>query len=138
MIAGATNVSSRRPQLNAIKLGALVREHRGAADDIEPDVAGEFGNGAALMLDHVAWVLLDEQPERGLGAALAWAVRRNATDLHVLASRATGLLAREGCPNPAREVFVLGGVPEDECQEHSGALFDPAAGRGTRDGVDRE
>ena len=94
MIAGATNVSSRRPQLNAIKLGALVREHRGSADDIEPDVAGEFGNGAALMLDHVAWVLLDEQPERGLGAALAWAVRRNATELHVLASRATGLLAR--------------------------------------------
>ena len=94
MIAGATNVSSRRPQLNAIKLGALVRQHLGAAIDIEPDVAGEFGNGAALMLDHVAWVLLDEQPERGLGAALAWAVRRNATELNVLAAQATGLLAR--------------------------------------------
>ncbi len=94
MITGATNVSSRRPQLNAIKLGALVRQHRGSADEIEPDLAGEFGNGAALMLDHVAWVLLDDQPERGLGAALAWAVRRNATELNVLASQATGLLAR--------------------------------------------
>jgi hypothetical protein len=104
------NEPSRRPQLNAVKLRALVREHSGAADDIEPQVAGEFGNGAALMLDHVAWVLLDEQPERGLGAALAWAVRRNATELHVLAASATGLLARraEGFAYPISVWHVEG------------------------------
>lgn len=51
---------------------------------------------------------------------------------------ASGLLAREGCPDPTREVFVAGGAPLDECQVHSGALFDPAADRGTRDGLDRE
>jgi len=50
----------------------------------------------------------------------------------------TGLLAREGCPDPTREAFVAGEAPGEECQEHSGALFDPAAGRGARDGVDRD
>jgi len=82
---------SRRAQLRAIKLGVLVREYTGVA---EGQVPGEFGGGAALMLDGVAWVLLEDQPERGLGPALAWAVRRDASALHLLAERATGLLAR--------------------------------------------
>lgn len=83
---------SRRAQLLSVKLGALVRDHLGSADGLQP---GEFGGGAALIAaDGAAWVLLDGQPERGLGAALAWALRRDATALHVLAERATGLLAR--------------------------------------------
>lgn len=83
---------SRRAQLLSVKLGALVRDHLGSADGLE---VGEFGGGAALMAaDGAAWVLLDGQPERGLGAALAWALRRDASTLHVLAERATGLLAR--------------------------------------------
>lgn len=83
---------SRRAQLLSVKLGALVRDHLGSSDGLEP---GEFGGGAALMAgDGAAWVLLDGQPERGLGAALAWALRRDARQLHVLAERATGLLAR--------------------------------------------
>lgn len=85
------NESPRRSQLNVLKLRALVRDHLGAPDGGE---AGEFGAGAALLRDGEAWVLLDEQPERGLGAALAWALRRDAVALHVLAERATGLLAR--------------------------------------------
>lgn len=88
------NEPSRRLQLNAIKLGALVSEHLG--DESGPVVAqsGEFGAGAALTVSGGAWVLLDEQPERGLGPALAWALRRGATELNLLAERATGLLAR--------------------------------------------
>ena len=82
---------SRRAQLLSLKLGALVRDHLGSADGLVP---GEFGGGAALAVGSTAWVLLDAQPERGLGAALAWALRRDATELHVLAERATGLLAR--------------------------------------------
>ncbi|HRB03091.1 MAG TPA: hypothetical protein PLP26_06975 [Ilumatobacteraceae bacterium] len=84
---------TRRSQLNAIKLRALVRDHLGVADGELPEV-GEFGGGAALLAGTAAWVLLDERPERGLGAALAWALRRDAAELHVLADHSTGTLAR--------------------------------------------
>jgi len=93
------NQPIRRSQLNAIKLRALVREHLGVDDAALPAGAGEFGGGAALLNDSgggtmAAWILLDERPERGLGAALAWALRRNAVELHVLADQSTGTLAR--------------------------------------------
>lgn len=88
------NQPSRRPQLNAIKLRTLVREHLGVDDGTLPADAGEFGGGAALLVGSAAWVLLDERPERGLGAALAWALRREAAEVHVLADQATGVLAR--------------------------------------------
>lgn len=88
------NQPSRRPQLNAIKLRALVRDHLGVDDASLPVDTGEFGGGAALLNNGVAWVLLDERPERGLGAALAWALRRDATELHVLADKGTGIVAR--------------------------------------------
>lgn len=104
------NPPSRRPQLNAIKLRALVREHLGVDDKVLPADAGEFGAGAALLVEHAAWVLLDEHPERGLGAALAWALRRGAAELHVLADRATGALARraEGFDYPINVWHVDG------------------------------
>ena len=78
----------RRSQLLAVKLAALVGDDAAAAS------RGDFGGGAALMIGDRAWVLLDGQPERGLGGALAWALRREATSLTVLAEAATGLLAR--------------------------------------------
>jgi hypothetical protein len=40
------------------------------------------------------WVLVEDDPERGLGPALAWAHRRGADHLHLLAATDTGLLAR--------------------------------------------
>lgn len=83
--------SDRRAHLNALKLTALVRDHLG--DHPVPD-PGEFSAGAALMHGSDAWVLLDEQPERGLGGALAWAVRHQALTLQVVAETATGTLAR--------------------------------------------
>lgn len=93
------NQPTRRSQLNAIKLRALVRDHLGLDDNALAVEAGEFGGGAAVLCaagtEHAtAWVLLDERPERGLGAALAWALRRDAVELHVVADTATGTLAR--------------------------------------------
>lgn len=78
----------RRAHLLALKLHALMGA---AGQGAEP---GEFGLGAAALADGVAWVLLDQQPERGLGPALAWALRRQATSLVLLAEQATGSLAR--------------------------------------------
>ncbi|CAB4890602.1 unannotated protein [freshwater metagenome] len=79
-----------------MKLKALVRDHLGhdlPAPPAEP--ANSFGRGAALTADGTAWVLLDEQPERSLGAALAWASRQPAlTDVAIIAESATGVLAR--------------------------------------------
>lgn len=84
--------SERRAQLNAMKLSALVREALSpAAPDITP---ASFPGGAALVADGEAWVLLDERPSRGLGAALAWATRAGASHVHVIAESDTGVLAR--------------------------------------------
>ena len=79
-----------REQLLAVKLGALVRD-RAPDAVLQP---GEFGGGAALMARSTAWVLLDDRPERGLGPAVAWALRQNATEVNILAEHAAGMLAR--------------------------------------------
>jgi hypothetical protein len=90
------NDPSRLARLNSIKLTALVRDHLGSDVVFRP---GEFAAGAALCHDdplsaNTAWVLLAEHPERGLGAALAWAMRHGAAALHIVAESGTGLLAR--------------------------------------------
>lgn len=79
-----------RGQLLALKLAALVRDSNPNAE-LQP---GDFGGGAAAMVASSAWVLLDDRPERGLGAALAWALRHDATEVNILAEQATGTLAR--------------------------------------------
>ncbi|MEA3078429.1 MAG: hypothetical protein QOF60_3337, partial [Actinomycetota bacterium] len=63
------------------------------------DRAEEVGlpGGAALRSPGVAWVLVEDQPARGLGAALAWASRHASAEdqLHVLvAAAAAPTLAR--------------------------------------------
>lgn len=80
--------NDRRAQLLALKLRALMGA---AGEGAEP---GDFGLGAAALVDGVAWVLLEQQPGRGLGPALAWALRRQATRLILLTEQATGSLAR--------------------------------------------
>lgn len=93
-IGGAGTVAlmsdERRAQLNALKLRALVAEHTGD----EVDAASGFAPGAALVHGGAAWVLLDDDPARRLGAALAWALRSDAAALHVIAEAGTGVLAR--------------------------------------------
>lgn len=83
---------SRRARLNALKLGALVRDHIGVVD-AQPD---EFGAGAALARDGEVWVLLDDRAESRFGAALVWATRRAASQLHLVVDDEghAGMLAR--------------------------------------------
>ena len=82
---------SRRLQLLAMKLATLARDH--GAEDARA-VPGEFGVGAALLAGTQAWVLVDDEPTRGLGPALAWAIRHGADDLQLVAESGTGVLAR--------------------------------------------
>jgi hypothetical protein len=83
--------SGRRSRLRSVKLHALVRDHLGRDVDAVP---GTFPPGAALTVDGGAWVLAEDDPARGLGPALAWALRSGATSLDLLAERDTGGLAR--------------------------------------------
>jgi hypothetical protein len=87
----------RRRAALAAKLGALV-------DAGWPDAAPGGGEpstnaaGAMLRAGRTGWVLLDERPERGLGAALAWARQQHVDDLHVLADTGAPVLARRAAP----------------------------------------
>ena len=82
--------SERRGRLLGLKLRALVRDHL-ADDTVAEPVA--FPPGSALLHGDVAWVLLDEQPTRRLGAALAWSTRAGADALHVITESGSGVLA---------------------------------------------
>ena len=55
---------------------------------------GTFPGGATLRAGTVGWVLAEDRPERALGGALVWARRHQIAEVHVLAEKATGLLAR--------------------------------------------
>ncbi len=85
------NAPSRRNQLVAIKLRALVGDHL-ATDDVAPGTP--IGVGAALVHGDAAWVYLDDKPGTRLGAALVWAKRSGATTVQVIAEADTGILAR--------------------------------------------
>lgn len=84
---------SRLARLHAVKLAALVRDH-GVTADPQPH---DFPGGAALTIGDAsqeAWVLLADRTGRGLGGAVAWALRRDVGRLHVVADDGTGTLAR--------------------------------------------
>lgn len=89
----------RAARLHSIKLGALVRDHlvaQGATEPVvEPD---EFAGGAALVHGDEGWVLVADRESpgssRGLGGALAWALRRTVAHLHVVVDDGEGGLAR--------------------------------------------
>lgn len=89
-VGGMSDDAERRSRLLGVKLRALVRDHLGR-DVGEPD---EFVPGAAIVDHGTAWVLLDDQPERRLGAAVVWAVRRDVERLELIAEAGTGLLVR--------------------------------------------
>ncbi|MFZ9864270.1 MAG: hypothetical protein ACO3FR_07005 [Ilumatobacteraceae bacterium] len=90
-MTGLPEDPDRRARLLGLTLQSLVRDHFG----IESFVAATgLAKGAAGVADDQAFVLVDEQPGRGLGVALAWAGRHGASRLHVIASAATGVLAR--------------------------------------------
>jgi hypothetical protein len=95
----------RRAALVGVKLAALAREHAGA--DVG-EVTGFGGGAGVIAANGRAWVLVDERPGRGVGAALAWALSRDATSVAILADSATGQLARraEGIDFPIRVFHV--------------------------------
>ncbi len=84
----------RRRAAIAAKLGALVDARWPAADTDPPRVGATFAGGATLTHGSTGWILLDERPERGLGAALAWARQQEVDDLHVLVDERAGVVAR--------------------------------------------
>ncbi|MDQ3679134.1 MAG: hypothetical protein M3378_01040 [Actinomycetota bacterium] len=56
--------------------------------------AGTFPGGATLGTAGTGWVLAEDQPERALGGALAWGRRHRIPEIHLVAEKAAGLLAR--------------------------------------------
>jgi hypothetical protein len=84
--------ADRRSRLLGVKLRALAAEHEG--HDLSGVEPASFPNGAALLDGGRAWVLVDGPAERSLGAALAWALRRGAASLDLVADHHTGTLAR--------------------------------------------
>lgn len=128
-----------RQSLLKAKLKGLVRARWG--DVVDRSREGFLPGGAALVADGTAWVLAEDQPERSLGAALAWAGRQgaDATDLHLLAAGAAGTLARRAAlfGRPMR-VYAIEGTtvreaepeplppqpPLDPAAEWMRALFD--------------
>jgi hypothetical protein len=88
---GDSGAGDRRKLLLGVKLRALVSEHVGVVIDVEPTV---FGAGAALVYERAAWTIIDGDAARRLGAALAWAIRHDATSLDLVVERDGGLLAR--------------------------------------------
>lgn len=94
MIEGSdrsTEADQRHSRLLGIKLHALVAEHHGRTIDAEPS---GFPNGAAMLVDGAAWVLVEDLAGRSLGGALAWALRQRASSLDLIAQTDTGRLAR--------------------------------------------
>ena len=81
---------SRRGRLLATKLAALAHDH-GASADLQ---TAPFALGATGIDGDVGWVFLDDRQQRGLGPALAWAVRAGVEQLQILAEDGTGILAR--------------------------------------------
>ncbi len=86
--------ADRRGRLLATKLRAVVADRLGAIDPAEVVDVPPFPPGAALQVGDAAWLLLDDDPARRLGAALAWWRRRAAAHLHLVAERDAGTLAR--------------------------------------------
>jgi hypothetical protein len=81
----------RRSRLLGIKLRALVADHLARPVDVEPVT---YPSGAAIVVDGAAWVLVDGPAARSLGPALAWAIRRGASSLSIVADVDAGTLAR--------------------------------------------
>lgn len=86
-----TPSAASRPELLGTKLRALVGAHWGP-DGLEQ--LGTFPGGAAGQAGSCAWVLAEQDPERALGPALAWARQAGASQLHLLIEPAGGRLAR--------------------------------------------
>jgi len=78
------------------------------SDDLEPR---SFPGGAALVGPGRAWVLVEHEPVRSLGPALAWARRAGAAGLSLVVEATGGALARRAAAfaDPVPEVWSVVG-----------------------------
>lgn len=83
--------AERRSRLLGVKLRALVAEHLGDEVSAEPQT---FPNGAALVDEDSAWILIDGDASTSLGRALAWAIRHDVSRVGIVAEEGSGVLAR--------------------------------------------
>jgi len=83
--------SERRRDLLGVKLRSLVAAYLGVS--VPTEVVG-LPDGVAMVVDDQAWFLFDGDASRQLGPALAWAIRREATSLNIIAAAGADVLAR--------------------------------------------
>lgn len=81
--------ADQRARLLVAKLAALVRTHAGV--DATPSASGAV---VAAVVDGTAYALLDDGAPGGLGGALLWSSRRDATSLVLFVDADAGRLAR--------------------------------------------
>lgn len=67
-----------------------MRSHFG----VEPLSRTAFPGGAACSAELSGWILLESDPARSLGKAMAWAAQQGFTDLHLIVEDEAGALAR--------------------------------------------
>lgn len=102
----------QRARLVGIKLATLVDQHWGPAGASAPDTRepASFAGGAALVGDGRAWILLDDESGRGLGAALAWADQQGCREVVLLAGASAADVARQASHlDRSIEVFRVSG-----------------------------
>ena len=87
----STENAELRGRLLGVKLKALVGDHLGSPPDAEPI---GFPNGAGIVVDGAAWVLIDGDASASLGPSIAWAIRHDATSLDMIVETDSGALAR--------------------------------------------
>ena len=96
--APASSRPTRRPSVSDERRPAARRQAAGAGPRAprsgDQPRAGRRSPRGGARSSPASRVLLEDDPERGLGAALAWAHRQRVDELNVLADRGTGLLAR--------------------------------------------
>ena len=88
----ATTDPDRRARLAVAKLQGLLSSN--FPDTPSPSGTVSLGSGAAVVCDDRAFVLIEDRPDRGLGAGIAWAGRHGARRLDLLVATSSGTLAR--------------------------------------------
>ncbi len=96
--------AASRPDLLDVKLRALVASRWG--DSVRSAV--ELPAGAGLVEGGVAWVLIDADPLKAFGPALAWAAKQKASEVHLLVESQADVLARRArCFDPAPAIWQI-------------------------------
>ena len=104
----------RRSALVAARLAAIVRARTESPVDVS-DVHSFAAHGAALVVDGTAWVDPGEGGPTGIGSPMAWAMRHEVTELHMVVEsddlERLGVLARHASMfDPAPTVSRIDGV----------------------------